>query len=91
MANCCTVRLFSGLLFEVTRLTILSLQVFPDAQQRYFLNFSFCYFVSILSPRTIGTKATLSPRELLLLPTYGQSTILSLVLQFIQRVHISGR
>ena len=91
MANCCTVRLFSGLLFEVKRLTILSLQVFPDAQQRYFLNFSSCYFVSILSPRTIGTKATLSPRELLLLPTYGQSTILSLVLQFIQRVHISGR
>jgi len=38
MANCCTVRLVVGRLVEVKRLTILLLQGFLDAQQRYLLN-----------------------------------------------------
>ena len=38
MATCYTVRLVVRPLAEVKRLTILSLQVFLDAQQKYFLN-----------------------------------------------------
>jgi hypothetical protein len=49
MANCCTVRLVVGRLVEVKRLTILSLQVFLDAQQRYFLNSVLLFFLNIVS------------------------------------------
>ena len=42
-------------------------------------------------PTTIGTKVTLSSRALLLLRTYGQSTILSFVFHFSLKVRISGQ
>jgi hypothetical protein len=79
MATCYTVRLVVGRLVEVKRLTIFIITGVPRRTTEVFSQLSSCYSFSVLPPRTIGTKVTLSPRVLLLLPTYGQSTIISLI------------
>ena len=56
-----------------------ALNLTPVILSRYFL------------PTTIGTKVTLPSRALLLLRTYGQSTILSFVFHFSLKVRISGQ
>jgi hypothetical protein len=90
MATCWTVRSVVGPLVEVKRAHFIITGI-PRCTTEVFSQFSSGYSFSILSPRTIGTKVTLSPRVLLLLPTYGQSTILSLIFHLIPRVRISGR
>jgi hypothetical protein len=90
MATCCTVRLVVGHLVGVKAHRFINTGL-PRRTAEVFSQLSSRYSFSIFSLRMVGTKVILSPRVLLLLPTYGQSTILSFVFHFSLRVGTSWR
>ena len=91
MATYCTVRLVIRRLVGVKKAYRFIITALPRCTTEVFAQFLPLDYSSIFSPRTIGTKVTLSPRVLLLFPIYGQSTILSFIFHSSITMGISGR